>query len=88
MAALTTITDQEQYNRYKDMRKSYVSAYTFGGYKIYNELTRLIVEWDIKQDARINRQKGKTVMAIKKEMIKPIEEHLEERKSKRIIRKA
>lgn len=57
MSNYTTITSQEQYSRYKAIRKSFNDYFSEVAKRSYNELTMLIVEWDIKQDPDIVRSK-------------------------------
>lgn len=72
MSELTTITSQAQYERYKAMRTSYVGSHLTPNILIYNTLTMLIVEWDIKNDPEIKRS-GKSAATPIAQHKKPIE---------------
>ena len=58
MKSLEAITSHMQYLTYKTMRDSHVYPNNVYNIQMYNEYTRLIVEWAIKNDPDIKLSKA------------------------------
>lgn len=62
----TTITSQAQYEKYKEIRKSYSHYISDTAKKTYDHLTVLIVNWDIKQEPGLVEHKIESKKLTKK----------------------